>query len=289
MIAVYPIIMSQGKFTHKDSLMFPYEERGLQFGDGVYEVIRIYHGKLYLLDEHIERLYRSLEAVRIQIDQTKEEMKSLLIDLLFKNEMKEDGFVYLQVTRGTAARIHTFPEDITPNIYAYVNNQSRNLKSIEQGVSTITLSDDRWENCYIKSLNLLPNVLAKQTAMEKGCYEAILHINGLVTECGSSNVFLVKDGKIYTHPATNRILNGCVRMAVKRFADELDIPFIEEAFTIDDISTADEMFLTSSISEVLPITTVDNITIADGKPGKISRKLQAAYERDAHITVEKVK
>src|SRR5690625_4280077 len=287
-MSMYPIIMSQGKFTHKDSLTFPYEERGLQFGDGVYEVIRIYDGKLYLLDEHIDRLFRSLEAIRMEISQTNTEIKTILAELVARNEMDQDGFIYLQVSRGSASRIHTFPENITPNMYAYLGNQARPFNKIENGVRTITLPDERWKNCYIKSLNLLPNVLAKQTAMEEGCYEAILHLDGKVTECGSSNVFLVKNGNIYTHPATNQILKGCVRIAVERFALDLNIPFIEEAFTIDDIHQADEMFLTSSMSEVSPIIEVDKKQIADGKPGEISRKLQKAYEIDAQLIREKV-
>lgn len=286
---MYPIIMSQGKFTHKDSLKFPYEERGLQFGDGVYEVIRIYNGELYLLDEHIARLFRSLKAIRIQIDQTEEQLKTLLIHLVQKNNMTEDGFVYLQITRGSAVRNHIFPENTEPNMFAHLENRARNIEGIHNGVKAITLPDERWDNCYIKSLNLLPNVLAKQTAHERGCYEAILHRDKTVTECGSSNVFLVKDGKIYTHPATNRILEGCVRMAVKRFANDLNIPFIEEAFTVDEIFEADEMFLTSSLSEVLPIIEVDGKTIADGKPGAISKQLQTAYEKDANIHVQVVK
>ncbi len=288
-MSMYPIILSQGKFTHKDSLTFPYEERGLQFGDGVYEVIRIYEGRLYLLDEHIDRLFRSLDAIKIELNLTKADIKSLLAELIARNNMDKDGLIYLQVSRGSAKRIHTFPEEIEPNFYAYLENQSRNVDGITNGVGTITLPDERWQNCYIKSLNLLPNVLAKQTAMEQECYEAILHLDGCVTECGSSNVYLVKDGKIYTHPATHRILKGCVRIAVERFANDLDIPFIEEAFTIDDIQTADELFLTSSMSEVLPIVQVDKKQIADGKPGDISRKLQEAYEIDAQLQHEKVK
>lgn len=286
---MYSIIFSQGKFLHRDDLTFPFEERGLQFGDGVYEVIRVYNGKMHLLDEHVARLYRSLDAIKIKIDFTSEEIKSFLQSLLTRNNMESDGFIYLQVTRGSAERMHGFPENITPNIYAYVKYFPRPLKLLENGVKVITHRDERWENCYIKSLNLLPNVLAKQTAAEQGCYEAILHENNTVTECSSSNVFLVKDGKIYTHPATNRILNGCVRMAVKRFANDLNIPFIEEAFTVDDMFEADEMFLTSSISEVLPIVEVDGKQIADGRPGEISRKLQTAYEKDANIHLEPVK
>lgn len=287
-MSMYSIILSQGKFVHKDSLNFPYEERALQFGDGVYEVIRIYKGRLYLLDEHIDRLFRSLEAVRIEIPQTSHEIKTLLNELVARNEMNVDGFIYLQVSRGTASRIHTFPENITSNLYAYLGNKDRPLENISNGVATITLPDERWKNCHIKSLNLLPNVLAKQTAKEKNCYEAILHLDGKVTECGSSNVYLVKNGKIYTHPATNQILKGCVRIAVERFANNLDIPFIEEAFTIDDIHESDEMFLTSSMSEILPIVDVDQKRIGNGKPGEISRKLQKAYEIDAQLKQEKV-
>jgi len=280
---MYPIIMSQGKFVHKDSLTFPFEERGAQFGDGVYEVIRIYHKRPYLLDEHIERLFRSLHAIYIEIPYTKEEMISLLKELVRKNDITEDSYIYLQVTRGSAPRVHTFPEHITPNIYAYVNDFARETDLIEYGVETITLQDERWENCYIKTLNLLPNILARQKAKEQGCYEAILHRDGVVTECGSSNIFLIKDEKIYTHPATNRILKGCVRIAVERFAKQLNIPFIEEPFTLDDIVDADEMFLTSSMSEIMPVLKVDDVIIQDGKPGPITKKLQTLYMQDAKI------
>lgn len=279
----YPIILSQGKFIHKDALLFPMEERGLQFGDGVYEVIRIYKGKPYLLDEHIKRLYQSLAAIKIKINQSIEEMKQQLQALIRKNKIQTDATIYMQITRGTARRNHLFPKNTSANIYAYIYDQARNHEILENGVSVITLPDQRWDNCYIKSLNLLPNLLAKQTAAEANAYEAILHRNNLVTECSSANVYLVHHGKIFTHPATKRILHGCVRMAVQRFTRALGIPLIEEAFTIEDIGEADEMFLTSSSSEVLAITKVDDQEIADGKPGPITAKLLEAYEIDAGI------
>src|SRR5699024_39676 len=159
----------------------------------------------------------------------------------------------------------------------------RPIEKITKGVHALTLPDERWANCYIKSLNLLPNILAKQTALENGCYESILHHDGVVTECGSSNIFLVKNDHIYTHPATRHILGGCVRMVVQQFAQSLSIPFIEEAFTVSDIFHADEMFLTSSTSEVIPVVNVDNTAIADGKPGTISKQLQEAYMEDANL------
>lgn len=283
----YAIIMSQSTFVHKDSLSFPMEERGLQFGDGVYEVIRVYQGKPYLLDAHIERLYRSLVAVQIQIDETFEEMKDFLLTLIEKNNMKNDGAIYLQITRGSAKRNHLYPKDIPANMYAYLYDQPRNLDILESGVSVITLPDERWDNCFIKSLNLLPNVMAKQSAAEQGSYEAMLHKDGVVTECSAANVYLVRNGTIYTHPATNRILYGCVRMAVEQFASELQIPIVEEAFTLSDIQHAEEMFLTSSSSEVLAITKVNEQIIADGKRGEITTQLLHAYERDADLIAEK--
>lgn len=288
-MGVYPVVLSQTKFVHRDSLKYPFEERGLQFGDGVYEVIRIYQGEYYLLEEHVDRLFRSLKAIKIKIPYSKVEITNLLLDLLKRNKVTEDGKVYLQVTRGSAARDHAFPEQTTANIYAYITKQHRNIENIQHGVCAITQADIRWEKCFIKSLNLLPNVMAKQVAKEAGCYEAILHKNGRVTECSSSNVYLVKDGSIYTHPTTENILHGCVRMAVERFVKNLEIPFIEKAFTLDDIDEADELFLTSSTSEVLPIIQVDGKMIADGQPGPISNKLQKAYEQDANIHTEVIK
>lgn len=280
---MYSIIYSQGKFIHKDALTFPMEERGLQFGDGVYEVIRVYNGKAYLPHEHIARLYRSLRAIRITISETSEQLETMLDQLIVRNNVRKDSFIYLQITRGQAERNHIFPEKTVPNIYAYIKHRKRPIDLIKNGVKAITLADERWDNCYIKSLNLLPNVLARQLATEQNAYEAILHRNNIVTEGTSSNIFLVKDGSIYTHPESKRILSGCVRSAVLRFANNLNIPVHEKPFTLADIKTADEMFLTSSISEVIPIIQVNNQKVASGKPGEIATKLQSEYEKDTQM------
>src|SRR5699024_631494 len=144
-----------------------------------------YNQRPYLLEEHIDRLFRSLEAIYIEIPHTEDEMRTLLYELIRKNDVADETYIYLQITRGSAPRVHTFPEEITPNIYAYVNDAARETDLIERGVEAITLRDERWENCYIKTLNLLPNILARQKAKEQGCYEAILHRDGVVTECGS--------------------------------------------------------------------------------------------------------
>lgn len=280
---MYPIILTQSKFMHKDHLMYPFEERGLQFGDGIYEVIRIYEGKFYLFEEHVDRLFRSAENIKLNLPFSKQELKGQLLELVSRNRMDKDGKLYLQITRGSAPRDHIFPKNVEPNIYAYIQDLPRNIENLNQGVKAITERDTRWENCFIKSLNLLPNILAKQEACEKGCYEAILHKDGVVTECSSSNIYLVKDGQIFTHPASRNILHGCVRMAVERLANDLNIPFIENAFTVEDIQDAEELFLSSSTSEILPVIQVNQTIIQDGKPGKITRSLQMAYEKDAQI------
>lgn len=288
-MSVHSIILTQKEFAHRDSLTYPYEERGLQFGDGVYEVIRVYEGRCYLLEEHVQRLFRSAKAIKLSLDYTEEELTHLLLTLVEENNVQNDAKIYLQVTRGSATRDHVFPEgDIEPNLYAYIEDLPRNLEGLTNGVPVITERDTRWENCYIKSLNLLPNVLAKQAAKEQGCFEAILHKDGIVTEGSSANVYLVKDGKIFTFPTTKRILHGCVRMRVEQFAEELSIPFIEESFTLEDIPVADELFLTSSTAEIMPIVQVDGQQINDGRPGPITRKLQTAYEQDAHIQTDEV-
>ncbi|MFD1017685.1 D-amino-acid transaminase [Thalassobacillus hwangdonensis] len=282
-MAISPYILTEKDFVAQEKLQYPFEERGLQFGDGVYEVIRVYQGDYYLLDEHLDRLYRSAEAIKIQIPFTREEMDRRLHDLLERNDIQTDAKVYLQMTRGSAARDHAFPEGVVPNFYAYVQEFPRNLEALRQGGAVHAYPDIRWDYCYIKSLNLLPNVLAKQEAKEKGCFEALFHKDGEVTECSASNAYLVKDGKVYTHPTKKNILYGCVRLRIEKFCNDLGIPFIETPFRLEDIKEADEMFSSSSVMEIMPILKVDDTVIGEGTPGSITKQLQKAYETDAGI------
>ncbi|QTM98505.1 D-amino-acid transaminase [Sediminibacillus dalangtanensis] len=280
---IYSQVLSQTNFVNEDELMYPFQERGLQFGDGIYEVIRVYQGKYYLMNEHVDRLFRSAEAVKLTLPFTKEKLFQLLDNLLKVNQVKGDAKVYLQATRGSALRDHVFP-DVEANFYAYVQELPRPIEKLTNGVAAITQPDVRWQNCYIKSLNLLPNVLAKQEAKERGAFEAILHRDETVTECSSSNVYIVKDGKIHTHPETNNILHGCVRSRVKVLARQLDISIIEKAFSIDDLQQADEVFLSSSTAEVMPIVEINGNKVHSGEPGPVTKKLQKAYEEDAGLT-----
>ncbi|QST00640.1 D-amino-acid transaminase [Pontibacillus sp. ALD_SL1] len=282
-MSIKPYLLTDQGFVNRDELYYPFEERGLQFGDGVYEVIRIYRGNYYLIKEHVERLFRSAKAIKINVPYSKEEMYEKLDELLSKNSVETDAKVYLQLTRGSAPRDHAFPKDVQANLYAYVQDLPRKVEPLQKGVTTITQPDVRWDYCYIKSLNLLPNVMAKQEATEKGAFEAILHRNKKVTEGSSSNVYLVKDGIVYTHPATENILHGCVRMRVEALTTQLGFPFIQAAFSLEDIAEADELFITSSTAEIMPVVKVDHIQVGTGNPGPVTQQLQQAYEKDAKI------
>lgn len=267
-----------GKFVELDELAVPIEERGHQFGDGVYEVIRFYDGKPFMLEEHLERLIRSAEAIKLPLTETIADFRNLILSGVERSELTNCN-VYIQITRGIAVRNHLFP-----NVPVSISMTIRTahplaLDKRENGVEAITHPDERWANCYIKSLNLLPNILAKQTAFEKGCYEAILIKDGHITEGTSSNVFIVKDGEIITTPLSKQILPGITRIAVKNMAEELDIPFIERNYQIDTLMDADEVFVTSTTSEVLPVVNVDGKGIGNGVPGEIVGKLYAQLQR----------
>lgn len=254
------------------------EDRGYQFGDGVYEVIKVYDGEMFTVNEHIDRLYESAEKIRITIPYTKDKLHQLLHELVEKNELNT-GHIYFQITRGTSPRVHNFPGDnVKPVITAYTKENPRPLENFEKGVKATFAEDIRWLRCDIKSLNLLGAVLAKQEAYEKGCYEAILHRNGVVTEGSSTNVFGIKDGVLYTHEANNFILKGITRGVVLNCAEEIGLPVKEKAFTTSEALEMDELFVTSTTSEVTPVIEIDGKLINGGNVGEWTRKLQKQFE-----------
>jgi len=270
-------VIVNDKIMDRSEAAIDIEDRGYQFGDGVYEVIRVYDGVLFTGDEHLERFYSSAEKIKINVPFQKEELFDLMNQLIQENKVK-DGSVYMQLTRGASPRNHVFPgNDTTPVLTAYTKEVARPVESLENGVAAMVADDIRWLRCDIKSLNLLPNLLAKQAATEQGCYEAILHRDGLITEGSSSNAYIVVDGKIKTHPATNLILNGITRQVLIRLCEQNNIPFIEEAFTLEDLRNADEIFVTSTTSEVMPVVKLDGKEVGNGKPGALTRKLQSLF------------
>lgn len=254
------------------------DDRGYYFGDGVYEVFRVYDGKLFETDAHMKRLVRSAEATRIALPCSPDVLADKL-ERLARLEAIVDGSVYVQITRGAAPRAHAFPPHAEPSLLAYAKEAARPLATMRQGITAATVPDIRWLRCDLKTLNLLPNVLAKQEALDRGADEAILHRDGVVTECSASNVMLVKDGAVRTHPANHLILHGITRAVVIRLLAEIGVPFEERAFDLDHMRAADELFITGTTVEVTPVVAVDGKPVADGKPGPVVRQLQIAFAR----------
>lgn len=272
------VCILNGKFVNRERALVDIEDRGYQFGDGIYEVIRVYNGKPFTATEHITRLFASAEKLNMKINYQKQEIQTFIEQLIDKNEL-ELGIIYMQFTRGVHSRSHAFPDQHEPTFVAYTRSLERPLAQMEKGVSVITTEDIRWLRCDIKSLNLLGNILAKEQAKGAGCFEAIQHRDKNITEGSSANVMIVKDGQIKTHPANNLILNGITRQKVAEICKENNIPFIESVFTITELYEADEAFLTGTTTEVMPIINVDNKKIGDGTVGAITLQLQKLFEK----------
>ncbi|GAA3723815.1 D-amino-acid transaminase [Salinicoccus jeotgali] len=266
-----------GEFKQDSDISIDYNDRAFYFGDGVYEVIRLYNGVFYTLEAHIDRLFRSIEKIGIKGIERNEIME-IIAGLQQQNQIS-NGYIYLQVSRGIDRRNHSFPVNTPPAVMAYMNTIEGSAAHSKEGAAIITSEDYRWLKCDIKSLNLLPNVLEKQRAVEQGAKEAVLHRNGIVTEGTSTNVFIVKEGVLYTHPADNLILNGITRLSVLEIAGELEIPVKEESFTLADLAAADEVFITSTTLEVLAVGRVDGQTIGEGSKGPMTMRIQETFQK----------
>lgn len=272
------MLLFNNQFIERTHISIDPEDRAYQFGDGVYEVIRVYDSKAFLLKEHLERLQRSAQAIRLTLPYSIEQIEEKLVELVKKNQL-EHGNIYIQVSRGVAPRNHAFPKSAQPVLVAYTQNSPRPLKELTEGVSAITTEDIRWLRCDIKSLNLLGAVLAKQEALDNNSFESILIRNGIVTEGSSTNIFVVKNNQLYTHPANHLILHGITRKVTIELARELQIPVHETPFDRAFLLSSDEVFLTSTTMEICPIIKVDDYVIGSGKPGHITKQLQEKFEK----------
>ena len=273
-------IVFNGELSKRDTISIDIEDRGYQFGDGIYEVVRVYNGRLYTWEEHVERLYASAEKIRMTVPYAKEEMKAVMERLIEKNKLT-DGTIYLQLTRGIAPRNHAFPgSDVQAVLVAYTRLGDRPVALMDKGVDALIVEDKRWLHCDIKSLNLLGNVLAHQEALDAGCYEAILHRDGVVTEGSHTNISIVINGTVYTHPANNLILNGISRKVMLKACESTAIPYKEEAFTVEQLMKADEAFITSTTLEITPIRRINNQPVGIEGEYKVIRQLQEAFRAD---------
>lgn len=266
-----------GEFLPLEEVRVSVEDRGFQFGDGVYEVIRVYKGKPFRMAEHLTRLERSAQAIQLPIDITSDWEKQIIraIELSEYDQAK----VYIQITRGTAPREHVFPVVFSPTIVITVREIAEVSSELRtNGVSAITLPDVRWGRCAIKSLNLLPNILAKQQANEAKAFEAIFIKNGYVTEGSSSNVMMSESGVVKTPPLDDSILPGVTRQEVLEIAKTEGLRVKENMISQQELEGAKEIFLVGTTIEVLPVTTLDGKPVGTGVPGEVAKLLARKFE-----------
>lgn len=272
------MILFNGRIVPDNQVSISPVDRGYNFGDGIYEVFRIYNGQLFEREAHLARLSRSASAIRLRLPWTIDDLDRQLYQLM-EAEPVENGTLYIQISRGAAPRNHAFPTQGEAIVVAFIKELPRPIAALENGIQAVTAEDIRWLRCDIKSLNLLPNVLAKQEALDRKAGEAIFHRGSTVTECSSSNFMVVKDGVVYTHPATNLILHGITRGVLLKLAAQEGVSVVERPFDLAFLANADEAFLTSTTSEIMPIVGIDGRPVGSGQPGPVTRKLQGAFER----------
>jgi len=276
-----------GRYVPHALAMVHVEDRGYQFADGVYEVCEVREGRLVDERRHLERLVRSLAEIRIQAPMSNAALAVVMRETLRRNRVR-DGFLYLQITRGVARREHAFPPPGTrPSLVVTVRASDRaKLEALaEAGIVVVTMSDNRWERVDIKTIGLLPNVLARQAARDRGAREAwFIDKEGLVTEGTSSNAWIVTPaGAIVTRPATPGILKGITRGVVLEVAARQGLTIEERPFSVAEALTAREAFVTAATQIVMPVVEIDGKKIADGRPGPVARALRARFHDVAEI------
>jgi D-alanine transaminase len=262
------------------------EDRGYQLGDGVYEVCEIRDGSLVDERRHMARLSRSLAALKIASPLGSSALHFVLEEMVRRNRVR-DGLLYLQVTRGVARRDHGFPEKpVKPALVVTVRalDRAKVEAAAARGIAVVTAPDDRWGRVDVKTIGLLPNVLARQAAKDAGAKDAwFVGSDGFITEGASSNAWIVKDGVLFTRPSSHRILTGITMTVVKELAASMQIKVEERAFGPDEVRAASEAFLTSATQTVMPVVSIDGHKIGSGRPGPLTARLREAYHRTAEI------
>ena len=267
---------------HRDASVH-IEDRGYQLADGVYEVVGVRDGRLIDEGPHLDRLDRSLRELRIGWPVSREALAFIMRELMRRNRLR-DGLIYMQVTRGVARRDHAFPTTpVKPALVLTTKNSKRGDADPGPGIAVKSQPDIRWERCDIKTVALLPNVLAKQAARESGAYEAwLVDADGNVTEGASTNAWIVtREGELVTRQTDNGILAGITRHTLKALCSSLQLKFVERPFSLAEALRAQEAFITSATSFVTPVVKIDGQMVADGKVGPTSRRLREEYVRFA--------
>jgi len=249
------------------------EDRGFQFGDGVYEVIRAYRGKPFRLAKHLARLEQSVKGIEMALPEPLAKIEEVCRTVIREIE---EAQIYLQVTRGAAPRVHAFPQDVRPTFVAYARAVTRPPDDRVYTLKSVT--DDRWGRCHLKTICLLPNILGRQKAAEAGCDEGLfVRENGAVTEGTASNAFFVRSGALFTHPSDNRILNGVTREVILEIARLQGVRVRYQAVTLAEAMASEEVFITGTVTEVGPVVAIDGKPVGKGKAGPVTLKLRKAY------------
>ena len=265
-----------GKFGEIEEMSIPMNDRVCYFGDGVYDATYSRNYKIFALDEHVDRIYNSARLLSMNITETKEEMKAILLDMVQKMDTGEN-FVYWQVTRGTGKRNHAFPENVGTNLWITISH--KDIVDTYKKIKLITMEDTRFFHCNVKTLNLIPSVIASENAKQAGCDETVFHRSGRVTECAHSNVHIIKDGVFVTAPTDNLILPGIARAHLIKACRKLGIPVSETPYTLHELMNADEIIVSSSGSLCLAAEEVDGKAVG-GKAPEILKKLQDEVLRE---------
>ena len=269
-----------GRFTTTAERVIGVEDRGFQFGDAIYEVVKFVSKRPLFLREHFQRLHNGIDALAIGQPWSDLESFEATCSELLARTVPDDGLIYVQVTRGECTRSHFYPPDIQPTVVAYTRSwKFPDASRKATGMRVVTAPDSRWDHCNVKSVNLLGNVLAKQLAMKAGVDETIMIRDGVVTEGASVSFFGVRDGVVKTHPANKGILPGTVRDHVIAIAGRDGVPLDEEPISIDAISRLTEAFVTATTLGVMPVVEIDGQKVGDGTRGAITSVLQTSYDR----------
>ena len=271
------IVYLNGNFIAKENAKISPNDRGFIFADGVYEVAKYYFGKPFRYNDHIRRLERSLSELDIVFTEI-EGLKSIFSELIIRNNLLDKhAAVYLQITRGEHKRVHHFPENIKPTVYAFAYHMPSFTENLENGIKVITLEDIRWQRCDIKSVSLLPNTMLYNKAVKAGAGECVLIREGMITEATHSSVLGVKKGKVITRPLSNLILPGITRKVILEICVATKIPFEEREFSEIELYDMDEIIIAGTGSEITPAIQVNDKIIGNKKPGEITRLIQQKF------------
>lgn len=273
------MIYLNGRWLPLAEACVPVLDRGFIFGDGVYEVVPVYSRVPFRLGEHLRRLQYSLDNIKLANPHSEAEWSALIHELIARNE-GEDQYLYLQITRGPARRDHAFPKVVTPTVFMMSTPLPQPDPALKaSGVRAISAVDNRWLRCDIKSISLLPNVLLRQLAVEAGAMEAVLLRDGFLTEGAASNIFVVKDGALHAPPKDHLMLAGITYDVVVELARADGIPVAIRRIPEAEVRAADELWLTSSTREVLPITELDGRPVGAGVPGPLFARMDRLYQQ----------